>query len=60
MTLQQVDGITYVNGIRIETETIPVADIDEALLIMQEDIEHHKAQIEKEIRWLIYLSRQKN
>jgi DNA-binding NarL/FixJ family response regulator len=47
MKLQQVDGITYVNGIRLETETIPVADIDEALLIMQEDIAHHKEQIEK-------------
>ena len=36
--LQIIDGETYVNGIKMEIETIPVADIDKNLHYINEQI----------------------
>ena len=36
--LQIIDGVTYVNGIKMEIETIPVADIAKNLHYINEEI----------------------
>lgn len=38
-TLQKINDITYVNGIRMETETIPTNEIEDSLKIIKEDME---------------------
>ena len=38
-TLQKINDITYVNGIRMETETIPNNEIEDSLKIIKEDME---------------------
>tara|TARA_Y100000385_G_scaffold59476_1_gene57559 strand:- start:190 stop:474 length:285 start_codon:yes stop_codon:yes gene_type:complete len=44
MQLQKIDGITYVNGIRMETETIPLNEIEDSLMIIKEDMELKELQ----------------
>ena len=44
MQLQKIDDVTYVNGIRLETETIPTSEIEDSLKIIKEDMELKELQ----------------
>jgi len=44
MQLQKINDITYVNGIRLETETIPIEEIEDSLKIIKEDMKLKELQ----------------
>lgn len=44
MQLQKINDITYVNGIRLETETIPIEEIEDSLRIIKEDMKLKELQ----------------
>ena len=44
MQLQKINDITYVNGIRLETETIPIEEIEDLLKIIKEDMKLKELQ----------------
>jgi len=44
MQLQKINDITYVNGIRLETETIPLEEIEDSLKIIKEDMKLKELQ----------------
>jgi len=47
MTFQIIDGVRYVNGVKMEVETIPEPQIEESLATLTIEIENKKQSLDR-------------
>tara|TARA_A100001515_G_scaffold19720_1_gene14522 strand:+ start:197 stop:475 length:279 start_codon:yes stop_codon:yes gene_type:complete len=47
MTFQIIDGVRYVNGVKMEVETIPEPQIEESLATLTIEIENKKQTLDR-------------